>query len=233
MLNDDNSSLKILYQIGPKTVRLVCLLRLLEGILDTKAFDYLRSREQLGYSVGVQVGSDGDILALSVFVKSQEHKHPFSEVYSKLEIFMNEIAKKVIDELTDEEFESFKEARIKMLSSEDLDLDSEIDRNWHEISGLTYMFDRVELSIKVTKSVTKADLQEFFKSFTQPNNARKLSLQIIGNQNSPTTSETNLTDRQLDVEFMTERISDIESLITDIAAFQEKLHLYPVVLSQI
>lgn len=52
MPNDDNSYIKNYYQIGPKTLRTICLGRLMELILNPKAYDYLRSKEQLGYAVG-------------------------------------------------------------------------------------------------------------------------------------------------------------------------------------
>lgn len=231
MLNDDNSYIKNYYQIGPKTIRMTSLLRLLESILDPKAFDFLRSKEQLGYSVGVNVENNGEILALSIYVASQEHKHSYNEIYRKLDTFMNDIAKKAIDELTDEEFDSFKEARIKMLSAEDLEIEAEVGRNWNDIVRLEYLFSRLEKSIEITKTLSKSDLQDFFKSFTQPENMRKLSVQVIGNQQSEENSTTLVKD--YNIEFLTDKLNDDESVIVNIEEFQSKLFLYPIVLPEV
>lgn len=233
LLDDDNSSIRNLYQVGPATIRKTCLLSLIESILHPKAFDYLRSKKQLGYSVGVDLENKGDVYGLCVFVSSQEHKHKFTEVQQQIETFMDEIATKAIDELTDEEFETFKEARIKMLSAEDLELDYEVGRNWREIKRLDYMFDRIELSIKVTKSLTKTDLQDFFKTFTQPENMRKLIIQVIGNQTQPESPQVNIKDRELKVDFITNKLADDESVITSVEEFKKELFLYPVVKPQI
>lgn len=229
MPNDDNSFIRNYYQVGPKSIRLTSLLRLLESILDPKAFDFLRSKEQLGYSVGVSVENNGEILGFSTYVASQEHKHSYNKVYEKLEFFMNVIAKNAIEELTDEEFDSFKEARIKMLSSEDLEIESEVAKNWNEIVRLEYFFERVEKSIEITKTFTKSDLQEFFKSFTQPENMRKLNVQVIGNQDDGGNSTIAAKDREFKVQFLTEKLSDDETVITNIEEFQSTMLLYPLV----
>lgn len=223
MLNDDNSYIKNYYQVGPKTLRLTSLLRLLEAILDTKAFDYLRSKEQLGYSVGINVENNGDIFGLSIYVSSQEHKNSYTRVYEKMNTFLAEIAKQTIEELTDEEFNSFKEARIKMLSAEDQEIEPEVSRNWNEIIQSEYNFGRLEKSIEITKSLTKSDLQETFKSFTQPENMRKLSVQVIGKSIDST------SDQDYSIEFINDKLSDDENIITNIEEFQAKMILLPTV----
>lgn len=227
--NDDNSCIRDYYQIGLDTLRTRCAARLIVIILNPKAYDYLRSKEQLGYGVACQFAENGGIIGLNVIVLSQEQKHSYAKVCEKMEIFMKEVARKTIEEMTDEEFENFKDSRIKTLLAEDLDLESEARIFWSEIKDQEYIFNRKELAAKVTKELTKADLQKFFKSFTQPENMRKLSVQVIGHATSGVEMKPNDNERELNVEFITEKISEDENVFSNIEEFQRDLLLHPVV----
>lgn len=229
MLNDDNSHIKNYYQIGPNNFRNRNLTQLAVKILKPKAFDYLRNKEQLGYSVGCKHDNTKEFLGLIVHVSSQEHKHSYTEILEKMETFTNEIARTAIKDLTDEEFENFKQSRIKMLSADHNTIAEELEANWNEIKERYYIFDRTELTVKVLKSLTKADLQEFFESFTRPENMRKLSVQVIGNQQIEGAVVENSLDRELKVKFITEKLTEDENLIgEDIGKFQKDLLLHPV-----
>lgn len=229
MTQDDNSVVKVFYQVGSESIRNSCLLRLLESILNPESFAFLRTKEQLGYSVGVSMEETGNIIGLSVYVSSQEGKHSYSTVLEKIETFMNDIAKPLIENLPDDDFENFKDSIIQMLATDDLHLTLEAGRNWMEITSFNFLFDRLELSLKMTKTLTKTDLQEFFKSFTQPENIRRLIIQVVGNLQNASQSVPQESSRDLKVEFLTEKLNDDENLITDIADFQSKLFLYPAV----
>ena len=223
--NDDNSFIRNHYQIGRDTLRNRCYTRLVEAILTPKVYDFLRSKEQLGYSVACRLAEKGNTIGIELIVASQEHKNPYPHVSHKMDVFMNEIAKKAIEELTDEDFESFKESRLKQLLSEDLVLDVEVASNWKEIKQQDYVFNRVELAAEVTDTLTKAGLQNFFKSFTKPENMRKLSVQVIGNQRG----EEGLTEGgPFEIKYITKKLNDDENLITNIKDYQRDRYVYPV-----
>ena len=222
MLNN-NSNIRDYYQIGRDTLRARCLTRLVVSILDPKAFDYLRTKEQLGYSVGCQFNDDGAVLGIVIHVSSQERKNLFSKVSAKMENFIADVAKKIMEELTDEEFENHKESRVKMLSADFKSLSEETTRNWSEINIQEYVFNRLELAAKVIKDITKTELQGFFKSFTEPGNMRKLSVQVIGNQHNNETFVRN----EPTIEFLTDTLTEDENLIANIEEFQSKLNLNP------
>lgn len=226
MVDDDNSLIRDYYQIGHDTLRARCLARLIVAILNPKSYDYLRSKEQLGYGVGVQFEEKGRIIGINVLVLSQESKHTYEEVGNKMRIFMNDVSLKTIEGLTDEEFESFKDARVKLLSAEDLDLNTEVSRNIYEINNQEYVFEKNELAVKLTKAFSKQELQEFFKSFTQAGNIRKLTVQVVGNRKKVEGADAN--DRFVGVEFITEKLNVDEKIITDFEAFHDTSYLYPV-----
>lgn len=228
MPNAENSTLNYFYQIGPYSTRCDSLLQLLVSVLSPKAFDFLRTKEQLGYDVGVYAQEFANVWGLSVFVTSQESKNNFQRVLEKLETFVEEIAPKVLEELSDEDFSTFVDARVKLLTTEHLDVDDENSRNWAEISKQKYFFDRSQVIAAETAVLTKTELQEFFKSFTAPENMRRLSVQVIGNKKNEETSKEVADEAKLKIEFLEEKLHENESLIASLEDFQSKLFLYPV-----
>jgi hypothetical protein len=77
------------------------------------------------------------------------------------------------------------------------------------------------------QSLTKVDLQEFFKSFTQPDKIRKLTIQAIGNEKTDELKEQE--EAKLAFEFITERHESDENVITDIKEFISKAAIHPIV----
>lgn len=228
MPNAENSTFNNFYQIGPYSTRCDSLLQLLVSILSPKAFDFLRTKEQLGYDVGVYAQEFANVWGLSAFVTSQESKNNYQCVLEKLETFIEDIAPKVLEELSDEEFSTFVEARVKLLTTEDLDVDDENLRNWIEISKQKYVFNRPQVVAAETAVLTKREVQDFFRSFTSSENIRRLSVQVIGNKKNEETLKEVTVDAKLKVEFLGEKLQDKENLITSLEDFQNKMFLYPV-----
>jgi nardilysin len=233
-IDDDNSCIKNYYQIGLNNLRNKSLTKLIVSFLSPKCFEYLRNKEQLGYSVGCESDETEGILGIKVYVSSQENKNSHTKVLQKMDIFMNEIAKSAIQNISDDEFESFKESRMKMLLADHVTLSQEMQENWTEIENHEYIFNRSALSAKITKSLTKDDFQQFFECFTKPENTRKVSVQVIGNHQVDGVLEGNSDGRVLKFEFITEKLTEDENLIgEDIKAFQKDKYLHPVVKFQI
>lgn len=97
--------------------------------------------------------------------------------------------------------------------------------HWEEISSQEYVFDRSELAAKVSQEITKAELQEFYNSFTQPENMRKLCVQVIGNERI----DEEVEDREPKLEILTESLASDENVIINIEELQSKMFLHPVV----
>jgi secreted Zn-dependent insulinase-like peptidase len=204
------------------------LTKILKKFIDPKVYDHLRSKQQLGYAVGCSFESYGGILGIAIIVISQEHKHKFTEIYQKINEFLETIIRPAIDEITDEEFENFKDAHIKDLQSEILTLSSEVSDNWDQIDTEYYTFNTDEVNAEVSKQLTKEDLQQFYHSFMDVENQRVLCLQIIGNEMK---QEATAENKELNVELITDKFHNNENVITDIDEFQKHLHLYDVVKS--
>lgn len=218
---DDNSMIKSYYQIGKATVRTKAYMSFLKLILYPKAFDYLRNKEQLGYSVGMDSRQIEGVLGLLVYVGSQEMKHPFPEVQGKIKHFVNVVAKKAIEELTDKEFETLKETLIQKVKEKDDALSKEFSRNWNEIKSMEHRFNIKDITGKVYESIQKTEIQEYFKSFTDPEKVRILNVHAIG--------DVNADFDEPKFELIQEKSSEDEIIITDIEKFKSTMSLYPVI----
>ena len=218
MADNDSSDIRHFYEVGSYTIRNDCLLMMLHTKLDSLSNNFANI-SYLDDPI-VSYTDYGNVLGLNLSISSQEGKISYSEVLEKIEIFMNEVSKKAIEGFTDEDFENAKQVKIKELISKDADLSHEVDRNWTEIRKFDAMFNRKEVMVETLKTLTKFELQEFFKSITQPGKMRKLSVQVIGNKEGEEVNE------DYAFEFITEKLSDDENLITNIEEFQRALLLH-------
>lgn len=226
-LNNDNSYTSFFYQTIDVNLRSISLCHLVVSILDSRAFNFLRNQEQLGYSVGINYYKNVGILGFFVHVSSQEGKHRYAEVHSKMETFVNEVARKTIEDLTEQEFEPFKESRIKSLLADVSSAQTEATTNWNEITQQDYVFDRHELSAKVTESLTKQDVRDFFNSMTQEN-PRKIILAVIGNTQQSEVEGGKASDQEPKVQIIADKLTEEENVITNVEEFKDRLSLRPV-----
>ncbi|CAO1404402.1 unnamed protein product [Diamesa tonsa] len=228
LANDKNSNTLCYYEIGKKTIKLNCLLDLLEKVITDPLYDNLRTKEQLGYAVGSAKVNTYGILAMIFVLLSQENKHSAELVNARIEKFVSEDLKKILEEMSDEQFNTIKESTIKMNYVDDVALITEVNRNWSQIITGEYMFNFRSMKAKTLATITKDELLAFYNSgiFT-----RKLSIQIIGNATQDQV-QTNDTD-ELKINLITEDKDDSATIVTDIDEFRNGLFVYPVMKAQI
>uniref|UniRef100_A0A8U8CAZ8 Uncharacterized protein n=1 Tax=Geospiza parvula TaxID=87175 RepID=A0A8U8CAZ8_GEOPR len=70
-------------------------------------------------------------------------------------------------------------ALIKLKECEDSHLGEEVDRNWNEVVTQQYLFDRLAREIEALKSITQADLVNWFQDH-RSNQRKVLSVHVIG-----------------------------------------------------
>lgn len=226
--NDKNSKLINFVQLGLSSIKLQSLIEFVEKLMEEPSFDILRTKAQLGYSVGVSHRFNHGILGLTVDVQSQESKHSIQEVYDKVEEFINIQMPEILEKLTDEEFESNKQALIKLKKIIDNDLETEANRHWGEITSREYIFNRLQLEAETISQLTKNEVIQFYKDHVIAENARKLSVQVVGYPNAVEELETS--------EENDSRINQIEILdstiagnkIRNIEEFKNSLEFYPI-----
>lgn len=226
LANDKNSTITNYIQLGPCTIRLQCLVEFVEKVIEEPMFDILRTQQQLGYNVGVSIRYNHGVSGLTFTIQSQEDKHPTTVVDERIESFIHDHMLTVFEEMTDEQFETIQTSLIKLKKMVEVELESEVNRHWAEITSSEYIFNRLELEAHMISQLTKQEVVEFFKSRIIAVDARKLSIQVIG---SGKDDEMEVVDPVPKLQLLPNHHSgDGKHVITDMTGFMEKLELYPV-----
>ncbi|KAJ8377820.1 hypothetical protein AAFF_G00251390 [Aldrovandia affinis] len=248
---DANSEVTVYYQSGPKALREHTLMELLVMHMEEPCFDFLRTKETLGYHVYPTCRNTSGVLGFSVTVETQATKFNSELVEQKVEEFLASFGR-MMSALTEEAFATQVTALVKLKECEDTHLGEEVDRNWFEVVTQQYVFDRLNREVRGPtapgvsdeqcgrlKHMTKAELLSWYQEHRGPQH-RKLSVHVVGfgeeegdpvlpggdqegeGQQCSSYGEVS----RLTFLSATPRLADA-TLITDIRAFTASLNLYP------
>uniref|UniRef100_A0A3Q3WH81 Uncharacterized protein n=1 Tax=Mola mola TaxID=94237 RepID=A0A3Q3WH81_MOLML len=168
---DANSEVTIYYQVQLPLV-------VLQMHMEEPCFDFLRTKETLGYHVYPTCRNTSGVLGFSVTVETQATKFNTELVELKIEEFLTSFGEK-LNSLTEEAFDTQVTALVKLKECEDTHLGEEVDRNWAEVVTQQYVFDRLDREIQALKQMTRAELVSWFKEH-RGENSRKLSVHVVG-----------------------------------------------------
>ncbi|KAF4097640.1 nardilysin b [Onychostoma macrolepis] len=240
---DANSEVTVYYQTGLKNLREHTLMELLVMHMEEPCFDFLRTKETLGYQVYPSCRNTSGVLGFSVTVETQATKFSTDFVEGKIEAFLVSFGEKMVN-LSDEAFQTQVTALIKLKECEDTQLGEEVDRNWFEVVTQQYVFDRLNKEIEVLKNVTKDELVSFFMEHRHAS-SRKLSIHVVGfgekEKETHVDDQSSSSPESQDTETKTSSYGDVSELIflpaspvlakvsriTDIRAFTSSLKLHP------
>lgn len=214
--NGTNSILKNYYQVGKATIHSECMTEFLVGVINEPLFDTLRSHEQLGYGVACSVRKNGGIVGLLITVEYQENKYSAHVIDEKIEEFLRNFFDK-LKAMTDKEFSSVKRSIVSLKLIADSDLEKEVNRNWDEVRTGEYVFDRNILEAFEIERLTRENAIKFYdETFLSTINARKLSVQVIGNACAAFKIIKSLDEEK----------SSRECFVNDLAKFTENLETF-------
>ncbi|CAL4145200.1 unnamed protein product, partial [Meganyctiphanes norvegica] len=234
--NDTNSSVINYYQSGPGNLWEEVLNEFVMMVMDEPLFDFLRTKEQLGYHVYGTVRNTFSILGLSVTVNTQANKFSVSHVDERIEAFLKEFVMHLRN-LKQEELEALRETLKSMKQTVDLTLKEEVDRNWAEISCGEYIFDRLKREIDLIPQITTEAASSYLEKLVcqeNNNNYKKLSVQVVGGQSSEDGEVITLEDTLKQSEILKcigasdDKDPNDTNFILDLESHKEKLVLYPV-----
>ncbi|KAM4625377.1 nardilysin-like [Polymixia lowei] len=175
---DANSEVTVYYQSGPKNLREHTLMELLVMHMEEPCFDFLRTKETLGYHVYPTCRNTSGVLGFSVTVETQATKFSSEVVELKIEEFLVSFGQ-TLNALTEEAFSTQVTALVKLKECEDTHLGEEVDRNWAEVVTQQYIFDRLNREIDALKQMNRAELVSWFQEH-RGQNSRKLSVHVVG-----------------------------------------------------
>ncbi|KAF3690508.1 Nardilysin [Channa argus] len=236
---DANSEVTVYYQSGLKNLREHALMELMVMHMEEPCFDFLRTKETLGYQVYPTCRNTSGVLGFSVTVETQATKFSTEFVEAKIEEFLLSFGER-LSGLSEDAFRTQVTALIKLKECEDAHLGEEVDRNWFEVVTQQYVFDRLNKEIKALKLFTQEELVSWFLEHRN-SNSRKLSVQVVGfgveegdspaqtALCSPDNPPTSAYGEVNELTFLTASSSSLQDteLITDIRAFTSSLPLHP------
>uniref|UniRef100_A0A8C0KL38 Nardilysin convertase n=1 Tax=Canis lupus dingo TaxID=286419 RepID=A0A8C0KL38_CANLU len=201
--------------------------------MEEPCFDFLRTKQTLGYHVYPTCRNTSGILGFSVTVGTQATKYNSEIVDKKIEEFLSSFEEK-IENLTEDAFNTQVTALIKLKECEDTHLGEEVDRNWNEVVTQQYLFDRLAHEIEALKSFSKSDLVSWFKAHRGPG-SKMLSVHVVGfgkyepeEDGSPSGEESHSCEvMQLTYLPTSPLLVGSTIPITDIRAFTSTLSLLP------
>ncbi|XP_051930291.1 nardilysin-like isoform X1 [Hippocampus zosterae] len=174
---DANSEVTVYYQSGLKKLREHALMELLVMHMEEPCFDFLRTKETLGYHVYPTCRNTSGVLGFSVTVETQATKFSTELVESKVEEFLRSFGAR-LSALSDEAFATQVTALVKMKECEDAHLGEEVDRNWFEVLTRQFLFQRLNMEISALKELTRDHLLDWFAEHRRA--GRKLSVHVAG-----------------------------------------------------
>uniref|UniRef100_A0A665VGD9 Nardilysin-like n=1 Tax=Echeneis naucrates TaxID=173247 RepID=A0A665VGD9_ECHNA len=211
---DANSEVTVYYQSGLKNLREHALMELMVMHMEEPCFDFLRTKETLGYQVYPTCRNTSGVLGFSVTVETQATKFSTEFVEGKIEEFLVSFGER-LSGLSEDAFRTQVTALIKLKECEDAHLGEEVDRNWFEVVTQQYVFNRLNKEIEALKLFTQQQLVSWFLEHRNTN-SRKLSVHVTYGEVSKLTFLPAASPLLQDA-----------TLINDIRAFTSSLPLHP------
>eukprot|EP00066_Takifugu_rubripes_P010986 XP_003979301.1 PREDICTED: nardilysin-like [Takifugu rubripes] len=222
------------YHSGLKNLREHVLMELMVMHMEEPCFNFLRTKETLGYQVYSSCRNTCGLLGFSVTVETQATKFSTELVEQKIEEFLVHFGER-LSSLSEEAFRTQVTALIKLKECEDAHLGEEVDRHWFEVVTQQYLFRRLEKEIKALKLFSREDLLSWF--LEHRTSSRKLSVHVVGfggkedppeeeGAPGPACSAYGEVSQLTFLPACSPPLQDA-TLITDIRAFTSSLHLHP------
>ncbi|XP_072244932.1 nardilysin-like [Leuresthes tenuis] len=236
---DANSEVTVYFQSGLKRLREHALMELMVMHMEEPCFDFLRTKETLGYQVYPTCRNTSGVLGFSVTVETQATKFSSEFVEAKIEEFLVSFGE-CLSALTEEAFKTQVTALVKLKECEDAHLGEEVDRNWFEVITQQYVFDRLYKEIEALKVFTKEELVSWFQEH-RGGSSRRLSVHVVGfgveendppdqsSSSGPNDSPPSAYGEVSELTFLSASSPALRDavLIDDIRAFTSALPLHP------
>nr|XP_020483442.2 nardilysin-like [Labrus bergylta] len=240
---DANSEVTVYFQSGLKNLREHALMELMVMHMEEPCFDFLRTKETLGYQVYPTCRNTSGVLGFSVTVETQATKFSTEFVEAKIEEFLVSFGE-CLSGLSEEAFKTQVTALIKLKECEDAHLGEEVDRNWFEVVTQQYVFKRLNKEIEALKVFSQGELVSWFMEHRN-GSSRRLSVHVVGfgveendppeqsvccSQDSPDSPPSSSAYGEVsELNFLpasSPALQDV-TLISDIRAFTSSLPLHP------
>ncbi|EJC99289.1 uncharacterized protein FOMMEDRAFT_94516 [Fomitiporia mediterranea MF3/22] len=170
-----NSSVSYYCHVGNKSdthTYVTCCL--LSKILAEPAFDFLRTKEQLGYTVFASALADIESIGWCLVIESEIDSR---YVESRIDAFLMYM-RRIIRDMTDKMFKNHKRSLQKIWTERDGGMARETDRFWGTIQDGYYAFKKLEKDAKLLPSISLDEVYSMFKTCLDPSSTTRSKLSI-------------------------------------------------------
>ncbi|KAL5322523.1 hypothetical protein ACEPPN_010496 [Leptodophora sp. 'Broadleaf-Isolate-01'] len=182
-----NHCIEYLLFVGDKSVRpLRAKTLLLDQMTHEPAFDQLRTKEQLGYVVFSGARTSATTIGYRFIIQSEKTAEYLE---SRIDSFLNGF-KDTLENMSESDFEGHKRSLITKRLEKLKNLDQESGRLWSYIDSEYLDFELVHEDAATIKTLTKADMVEFYKRFILPSSPLRSKLAIHLNAQTPSSDLT-------------------------------------------
>lgn len=220
-----NHCLETFFYVGDKGdwgVRAKTLL--LDQMAHEPAFDQLRTKEQLGYVVFSGARTFSTTYGFRFIIQS-ERTPEYLE--SRIEAFLNQFAS-TLESMSEADFEGHKRSLVVRRLEKLKNLDQESSRHWTQISSEYFSFDLAQQDAKNVKSLTKADMIEFFQTYIKPGSPTraKVSVHLVAQASAESDEKMSELLKSLSLDKPTETKVKASLLRPEMRGNKESLQLY-------
>lgn len=188
--NNVNAYVEVLFDFGDAhDLRAAALLAVLVQALRERAFDQLRTKEQLGYVVGAGRRQVRASLYLLLFVQSEELP---AYLDSRAEHFVQSIAAPLLENMTDEEFAVQVAAVVAEYTQKFRNIDDEADSYWGAIASGFYDFHRKRDIARLATQLTRAEVVQAFRTRVVSADRTRVALHFKAQKRAAPSPETAL-----------------------------------------
>jgi insulysin len=210
---NENSAIISYFQVGYLNEKENCILLVIENILQESFFDELRTKQSLGYIVGLKHIYHRKIEGIECLIQSNAESPEY--IWEKINAFFEE--NNLEDILDEEDFKEFVGSVITTYQQKDLNLGEEFDDNLNEIIIREYVFNRDEIKIAILKELKMQEVIDFFEEhFVHA--VKRLDVCLVANKH--------LSDNYKLMERNNNNNPDIRIKVDDNKVFKEKCELF-------
>ncbi len=158
--NEKNKLVQMMFHSGLFTPNKNIKLMILSKLIDEPCYDYLRTKNQLGYLVRSYMFSDIKDYYLVIKVQSTKNTNFIEKkINSFLEMFGNMLENSL---LSDKSLAKVKDTIKQLLLEKETNTAELFEKYSYEILTRKYMFNRNELLVQQLKNITKNDIINYF-----------------------------------------------------------------------
>ncbi|KIM22228.1 hypothetical protein M408DRAFT_333007 [Serendipita vermifera MAFF 305830] len=171
---ETNNAVEYYVQLADYSDSTLAKLRLFSHLVNERAFNTLRTKEQLGYVVSSSFWIHASVAGMFWRVQSEK---PTEYVESRIDAFLESL-KEVLQTMSPADFERQRRGLVTKLAHKYDNTDEEYTEFALRILDRTYDFTAKAKSAALIENLTLSDIQEFYAAHIDPNSKQRAKLSI-------------------------------------------------------